>query len=70
MLTNLLIAWLNIAFNHKSLYQLLNVISMVTAMNNLLGNANLLPILFTRIAVIGIYNTSWILQITLSVEVA
>ena len=54
--SDLLIAWLNVAFDHKTLYQPTNIRINLTAVKNFFGNTDLLLILlvpFFRYALIS-----------------
>ena len=61
--TDLLVAWLNVTFNHEAFDQFVKFRIDHTAVENFFCNTNLLFILFVGIGVVGINDDSRILQI-------
>ena len=62
---DLLVAWFDIAFNHKSFYQSMDFRVNETAVKNLFCNSYLLLILLVGIGMIGIYDYCRVFQVFL-----
>lgn len=58
---NLLAAFLDITFNHDTLYKTVNLRVQLTAVHNLFDNAHLLLVLLVRIGVIAVNDTGRVL---------
>ena len=56
MLAGSLRAVFQIAFNHQSLHQSLDISIFIAAVNDILGNADLFQILLTGVIVVGIHD--------------
>ena len=55
-----LAALFDITFHHHALYECVNILVQLAAVHDFLDNADLLLMLFVRIAVVGIDNAGWI----------
>ena len=64
MLTNLLAAGFDVAFNHYALYKIFNFFRVSTAVHNFFYDTDLLHMSLSRVGVISINNTCWIKQIS------
>ena len=60
---DLLVAWLDVALDHKPLNQTMYIRINLTAVKHFLGNTDLLLILLVGVGVVGIYDSSHVLEI-------
>ena len=68
VVVNTLAAFLDIAFDHDTLYQVMNVIGAGTAVKHLFYNTNLFLVLFVGIVVVGVYDAGRVFQISCIVK--
>ena len=70
MIMDLLAAIFDVALDHQSFHQLMDVVVITAAVKDFLGNTDLFQILLVGVRMVGIYNTSWILEVFLSIQLA
>lgn len=70
MIMDLLAAIFDVALDHQSFHQLMDVVVITAAVKDFLGNTNLFQILLVGVRMVGIYHTSWILEVFLSIQLA
>ena len=70
MIMDLLAAIFDVALDHQSFHQLMDVVVITAAVKDFLGNTDLFQILLVGVGMVGIYHTSWILEVFLSIQLA
>ena len=68
VLADFLAAWLNVAFDHQALDQILDLSRMSSAVKNFFGDADLLHVFLVGIGVVGIHDTGCVIQVALGVK--
>ena len=68
MLSDALCSIFNVAFNHQALNQTFDVLVLVAAVNDVLGNADLLEILLAGVVMVGIHNDRRVREIGFLIE--
>ena len=70
MIMDLLAAIFDVALDHQSFHHLMDVVVITAAVKDFLGNTDLFQILLVGVRMVGIYHTSWILEVFLSIQLA
>ena len=70
MIMDLLAAIFDVTLDHQSFDQFVDVIAVTAAVKYFFGNTDLLQILLVGVRMVGIYHTSWILEVFLSIQFA
>ena len=70
VIMDLLAAIFDVALDHQSFHQLMDVVAVTTAVKDFLGNTDLFQILLVGVRMVGIYHTSRILEVFLSIQLA
>ena len=70
VIMDFLAAIFDVALDHQSFHHLMDVVVITAAVKDFLGNTDLFQILLVGVRMVGIYHTSWILEVFLSIQLA